>query len=170
MNANILKSIYYALYESHINYVASYGDKKSLQWTIYTFSRKRQKALRIIDFKQCNGHSSPLFHHSKIIKIADKVKIENCLFIKKYTNIKLPSIFTNCLHFHQCLKIIKDHLRLKEIFKYLCLNNNIWKKCFYLYGCKNLEWYSERNERWDVKHIFISWTKIITHRVLLEYV
>ena len=40
-----------------------------------------------------------MFHYSKIIKIADKVKIENCLFINKYTNNKLPSIFTNWFTF-----------------------------------------------------------------------
>ena len=56
--------------------------------------------LRIISFKACNAHSSPLFHYSKIIKIADKVKIENCLFVNKYTNNKLkPSIFTNWFTF-----------------------------------------------------------------------
>ena len=38
---------------------------------------------------------SILFLYPKIIKNADKVKIENCLFINKYTNNKLPSIFTN---------------------------------------------------------------------------
>ena len=40
-----------------------------------------------------------MFHYSKIIKVADKVKIENCLFINKYTNNKLPSIFTNWFTF-----------------------------------------------------------------------
>ena len=52
----------------------------------------QKKALRIINFKERNDQSSPLFHHSKIIKIADKVKIESCLFINKHTNNKLPSI------------------------------------------------------------------------------
>ena len=59
----------------------------------------QKKALRIINFKERNAHSSPLFHYSKTIKIADKVKIENCLFINKYTNNKLPSIFTNWFTF-----------------------------------------------------------------------
>ena len=59
----------------------------------------QKKTLRIINFKQRNAHSSPLFHYSKIIEVADKVKIENCLFINKYTNNKLPSIFTNWFTF-----------------------------------------------------------------------
>ena len=41
VNANILKSIYYALFESHITMLASYGDKTSVQLTVSTFCRKR---------------------------------------------------------------------------------------------------------------------------------
>ena len=54
-----------------------------------------QKVPKIMNFKKRNAHSSPSFYHSKIIKNADKVKTENCLFISKYRNNKLPSIFTN---------------------------------------------------------------------------
>ena len=46
-----------------------------------------------------NAHFSPLIHSSKIIKMVDKVKIENCLFINKYTNKKLPLIFNNWFTF-----------------------------------------------------------------------
>ena len=97
VNANILKSIYYALFESHINYACTvWGQNISTINRLYILQKK---ALRIINFKECNAHSSPLFHYSKIIKIADNVKIENCLFINKYTNNKLPSIFTNWFKF-----------------------------------------------------------------------
>ena len=46
VNANILKSIYYALFESHINYACiicapSYGDKISVQIAASTFSRNK---------------------------------------------------------------------------------------------------------------------------------
>ena len=95
VNANILKSIYYALFESHINYAC-------IIWGPLYINRLyilQKKALRIINFKERNARSSPLFHYSKIIKIADKVNIENCLFINKYTNNKLPSIFTNWFTF-----------------------------------------------------------------------
>ena len=76
---------------------ASYGNKNIS--TINCLYIPQKKALRIINFKERNAHSSPLFHYSKMIKIADKVKIENCLFINKYTNNKLPSIFTHWLTF-----------------------------------------------------------------------
>ena len=97
VNANILKSIYYALFESYINYACIiWGQNIS---TINRLCILQKKALRIINFKERNARSSPLFHCSKIIKIADKFKIENCLFISKYTNNKLPSIFTNWFAF-----------------------------------------------------------------------
>ena len=69
------------------------------------------------------AHSSPLFHYSKtkIIKIANKVKIENCLFISKYTNNKLPSIFTNWFtfssmsHNYQTLFASKGNLKIPSV-------------------------------------------------------
>ena len=86
VNANILRSIYYALFEPHINYACIiWGQNIS---TINHLDIHQKKALRIINFKARNAHSSPLFHYSKIIKIADKVKIVNSLFINKYTNNK----------------------------------------------------------------------------------
>ena len=119
INANILKSIYYALFESHINY-ASY-----IIWgqnsTINCLYILQEKALRIINFKKRNAHSSPWFHYSKIIKIIDEVKIEYCLFINKYTNNKLPSIFNDWSKFsskshnYQTLFASKGNLRIPSV-------------------------------------------------------
>ena len=97
VNANILEALYYALFESHINYPC-------IVWrqNISTINRLyilQKKELRTINFKEGNAHCSPLFHYSKIIKIEDKVKTENCFFINKYSNNKLPSIFTNSFTF-----------------------------------------------------------------------
>ena len=47
VNGNILKSIYYTLFGPHLNMLASYGDKTSLQLTVSTFSRKRHLELSI---------------------------------------------------------------------------------------------------------------------------
>ena len=88
----------------------------------------QKKALRIINFKEHNAHSSPLSHQSKLIKIADKVKIENFLFINKYSNNKLP-IFTVVFIFINVSHLSKYCLPLKEIFKSL-----VSKQCFCLYG------------------------------------
>ena len=112
INANILISIYYALFESHINYACIiWGQNISAINPLYIFQKK---ALRIINFKERSAHSSPLFHYSKIIKIADKVKVENCLFIAKYTNNKLPSIFTNWFTFSSMSHNYQTSLASKE--------------------------------------------------------
>ena len=97
VNDDILKSVYYALFESHINYA-------SIVWgqnicSINCLYILQKKALRIIHHEQRNTHSSTLFYKSEIIKFADKIKIENCLFISKYAMNKLPSIFDDWFTF-----------------------------------------------------------------------
>ena len=116
VSPNVLKSIYYAIFESRIDYACIIWGQNSTINGLYILQKK---ALRIINFKDRNAHSSPLFHYFKIIKIADKVKIENCLFINNHTKINYLQFLLIGLHFHQFLTIIKHPLPLKEIFKSL---------------------------------------------------
>ena len=116
VNANVLKSIYYALFESHINYACiicapSYGDKISVQITTSTFSRKKHKELSI----------TPLLYFIalKLSKLQIKSRLRTASL---QTNIPIINYFQFLLiglHFHQCLTIIKYQLPLKEIFKSL---------------------------------------------------
>ena len=138
VNANILKSTYYALFETHINYACIiWGQNISTINRLYILQKK---ALRIINFKEGNAPSSPLFHYSKVIRTVDKVKIVNCLFINKYTNNKLPSIFTNWFtfssmsHNYQTSFASKGNLQIPSI-----QTASYGKKCFCLNGYKNLE-------------------------------
>ena len=50
-------------------------------------------------FKETNAHSTPLFWNSNIMKLPDKIKVENCISISKYVNKKLPSNFDNWFTF-----------------------------------------------------------------------
>ena len=99
VNANILINAIHIMHylNSTLTMLASFGDKILTQLTVSTFSKKRHLKLSILVIN--NAHFSPLIHSSKIIKMADKVKIENCLFINKYTNKKLPLIFNNWFTF-----------------------------------------------------------------------
>ena len=73
VNPNILKSIYYALSESHINYAfIIWGQNISTINHLYILQKK---ALRIISFKEHNAHSSPLFHHLKLSKLQIKSRL-----------------------------------------------------------------------------------------------
>ena len=106
VHENILKSIYYALFESHINYACIIWGQ-----TISTINR-----LYILQksFKKRKAQCFSLFHHSKIIKIADQVKIENCLFMNKYPINKLPSIFTTWFLFSSMLRNYQRSFASKE--------------------------------------------------------
>ena len=62
---------------------------------IYTYSRiiiLQKKALRITNFQSNNSHSSPLFRSNHILKLENKILIENILFNNKSFN-NLPPIF-----------------------------------------------------------------------------
>ena len=74
----------------------------------------------MINFKEHNAPSSPLFYYSKIIiKVADKVKLRTVSLEKNIPIINYLQFSIIGLHFHQCLTIIKHRLSLKEIFKSL---------------------------------------------------
>ena len=79
LNENIMHSLNHTL-----TMLPSYWDKTSVQLTVSTFSRK--KTLSIVNLNEGNAYLSPLFHHYKTIKIVDKVKVENFLFINKHAN------------------------------------------------------------------------------------
>ena len=99
VNANILINAIHIIHylNSTLTMLAPFGDKILTQLTVSSFSKKRHLKLSILVIN--NAHFPPLIHSSKIIKMADKVKIENCLFINKYTNKKLPLIFNNWFTF-----------------------------------------------------------------------
>ena len=52
-----------------------------------------------MNFECRNAHSSPLFFRHKIIKLSDKIVMENCLFISKSINSNLPPIFNHWFNF-----------------------------------------------------------------------
>ena len=89
-----LKSIYHAaIFEPHLYY-------SSLFWAQNSNSISRlfvlqKKSLRIIYFLNHNAHTFPLFRDLNILKLPDKIALENCLFINKYFNKCLPTIFKN---------------------------------------------------------------------------
>ena len=59
----------------------------------------QKKVVRIISFECRNAHSYPLFDRHEIVKLHDKVIVENYLFIIKPINFDLPSIFNNWFTF-----------------------------------------------------------------------
>ena len=104
IDTQTLKSIYHAIFEPHLYY-------SSLVWAQNSNSIKRlfvlqKKSLRIIYFLNHNADTSPLFRDLNILKLPDKIALENCLFINKYFSKCLPTIFKNwstlSSDFHTC--------------------------------------------------------------------
>ena len=81
VNQKTLRSIYFSLFESHTNYA-------NIVWGQNIDSSNRlfllqKKAIRTMHFSQYLAHTDPLFSTANIVKIHDKVSIDNCMFISK---------------------------------------------------------------------------------------
>ena len=78
-NAGILKAIYHALFQSHIRCACIIWGRECMHNQSSSILQK--KASRLIHFKERNTHTDSLFLKSKMVKLPDKTKIENCHFI-----------------------------------------------------------------------------------------
>ena len=91
VNGRALKLIYHAIFDCHLNYANTVWSQNSLNRLFLL----QKKVLRIISFECRNADSNPLFYRSEIVKLHDKLIIENCLFISTSINFDLPSVFNN---------------------------------------------------------------------------
>ena len=116
VNAGIFKTIYHALFESHIHYAC----------IIWGQCIHIQSALTLIHFKEHDAHTAPLFFKSKMVKLPDKIKIENCLFISKYVNNKLPPIFNSWFIFSSTSHHYETSLATRGPLKILTITTTTW--------------------------------------------
>ena len=91
VNKHILGTIYFAVFDTHINYVdVIWGqDLDALSRVIII----QKKALKSMNFQSKDSHSSPLFKSNHILKLEDKILMENIPFINKSFNNLLFPIF-----------------------------------------------------------------------------
>ena len=92
VNSSILRTIYFVIFESHLNYCCLVLSQNCNAINPLVILQK--KALRIINFQPRNSHSSPLFKRSFILKFSDKVT-KNTLFASKSINNLLPFLFND---------------------------------------------------------------------------
>ena len=97
VNKHILRTIYFAILDSHINYA-------NLIWgqNLHALSRiiiLQKKALRIMNFQSRDSHLSLLFKSNHVLKLEDKILIKNIIFINKPFNNLLPPIFESWFTF-----------------------------------------------------------------------
>ena len=106
VNKITLRTIYFAIFDFHINYAnLLWGQNLHLSRIIIL----QEKALRIMNFQFRDSHSSPLFRPNNILKLEDKILIENILFINKSFN-NLPPIFKSWFTF--CSDLHNYHIQL----------------------------------------------------------
>ena len=97
----ILKSVYYATFDCHINYVNTvWGlNKNSMNWLI-----SQQKNYPYYEFwmQKCTFEST--FFRHEIIKLPTEILTENCLLISRSTDFNLSSIFNDWFSFSSDLQ------------------------------------------------------------------
>ena len=97
VNITILKTIYFAIFDSHINYAnLVWAQNSNAMSRILTLQKK---AMTIISFQSRNCHSGPLFFKLKLLKFNDKVHLENVLLTSKFINSLLPPSLQQLVHF-----------------------------------------------------------------------
>ena len=153
VNKHILRTIYFFIFDSHINYA-------NLIWGQNLHAVRRlvilqKKALRIMNFHSRGSYSSLLFKSNHILKLEDKILLENILFINKSFNNLLPPIFkswfTFCseVHNYQTIsstadKIFKPSYRTDSYGKNSITIGaiNSWNKTQHQFSNLSLETYS----------------------------
>ena len=88
-----MKTVYNAIFEPHLCYSSLFWAQHSNSINVLFVLQKKKTTLRIKYFRNHCAHTSPLFRKSNILKLLNKITVENSLFINKYFNTFLLTIF-----------------------------------------------------------------------------
>ena len=108
VDTTILTSLYYAMIYPFLIYGIIVWSN-SYPTTLQPIFKLQKKIVRIITFSKFDEHSSPLFRQLQIIKLADLVIYNVAVFMFKFHNKLLPSIFDSL--FTQINKVHRYHTR-----------------------------------------------------------
>ena len=87
-----LKTLYYALIQSHLTYgILAWGNASDS--TLKKTKILQKRAIRCIHKANYNSHTDPLFKHSKLKKLTDIYETQVLLFMHNYVSNKLPESF-----------------------------------------------------------------------------
>lgn len=96
----VLKSVYFALFSSHMLYGCQVWGQKETNITRRILLLQKT-AIRIINFAPHRSPSRHLFGKLKILTIFDSVKLFNMLFIHRSINLKVPSHISSYFNFNK---------------------------------------------------------------------
>ena len=94
LSINELKSIYHAVFSSHLNYASQIWGLSDTKYTDKIF-KIQKNAVRIMTRAGFNAHSSPIFKSLRILKVQNQITLLNYLFVHDFLNGKLPKSFEN---------------------------------------------------------------------------
>ena len=87
-----LKSIYHAIFSSHMIYGSQVWGQSITVHTERIF-RLQRKAMRIIQFADFQAPSDPIFKNKSILKLEDFIHLQNCLFVYDAIKNTTPDSF-----------------------------------------------------------------------------
>ena len=99
-----LKSIYYAIFSSHLVYGCQVWGQSSNIHTEKIF-KLQNRAMRVISFSDFRANSTPIFKAMKILRLEDFISLQNCLFVYDFLKNKLPTCFNR---YFQTVKSVHD--------------------------------------------------------------
>ena len=97
VSPKILRSIYFAIFESYLPYCCPVWAQNF--GNIQRIVILQTKAIRIINFQPRNSHKIPLFKQNSTLKFQDKISLENISFVSKSLNNLSPSSFNTWFSF-----------------------------------------------------------------------
>ena len=98
VSLKILRSIYFAVFDSYLYYfcLVRAENCRTMQQIVFFLQKK---AVVLINFQPRNSYTSPLFKQNVILKFQDKICLGSMLFINKYLNNLSPSAFNTWFSF-----------------------------------------------------------------------
>ena len=94
VSKDLLRTIYYALFDSHLRYGCQIWGQCQTQ-SLHNLEVLQNKALRILKFTGHRENSQPLYKISKIFKLKDLVRPYNLQLVQNHLNDFLPENFLN---------------------------------------------------------------------------
>ena len=92
VNLTLLRTIYYAIFESHLRYGCQLWGQVQTQ-VLQNIEKIQNKALRILNFKNPWEPIEQIYKESKILRLKDIVTISNLKFVYDQMNKILPRVF-----------------------------------------------------------------------------
>ena len=112
---DVLRSIYYAIFESHLNYCSTVWGQKRNQ-NIDKLITLQNAAMRLLTFSAPRESSKPLYQQLRILQFRQQIELQNVILVhsslNKLTPISLQNIFVLRRNAHG--RNLRNPLRLTQ--------------------------------------------------------